>query len=41
MKSAGHRPEILTARYREMGIGVATNGNDTVWCVVFGGLDHN
>lgn len=41
MKSAGHRPEILTARYREMGIGVATNGNDTFWCVVFGGLDRN
>ncbi|MFM8378166.1 MAG: CAP domain-containing protein [Planctomycetia bacterium] len=38
MKSPGHRREILTARYREMGIGVACtpDGNDTFWCVLFG-----
>lgn len=38
MKSPGHRKEILTARYREMGIGVAStpDGNDTFWCVMFG-----
>ncbi len=38
MKSPGHRKEILTAHYKEMGIGVACtpDGNDTFWCVVFG-----
>lgn len=38
MKSPGHRKEILTARYEEMGIGVACtpDGKDTFWCVVFG-----
>ena len=38
MNSPGHRKEILTGRYHEMGIGVATNGNDTFWCVVFGSV---
>ena len=40
MKSPGHRKEILTARYEEMGIGVACtpDGKDTFWCVVFGDL---
>lgn len=38
MKSPGHRKEILTAHYKEMGIGVACtpDGKDTFWCVVFG-----
>lgn len=36
MKSPGHRQEILTRHYREMGIWISTNGNDTFWCVVFG-----
>ena len=38
MNSPGHRQEILTARYEEMGIGVACtpDGKDTFWCVVFG-----
>lgn len=38
MKSQGHRKEILTGHYREMGIGVACtpDGQDTFWCVVFG-----
>jgi uncharacterized protein YkwD len=38
MKSPGHRKEIRTARYEEMGIGVACtpDGKDTFWCVVFG-----
>ena len=40
MNSPGHRQEILTARYEEMGIGVACtpDGKDTFWCVVFGDL---
>lgn len=39
MNSPGHRKEILTAHYEEMGIGVACTPNDeydTFWCVVFG-----
>jgi uncharacterized protein YkwD len=38
MNSLGHRKEILTGYYREMGIGVACtpDGKDTFWCVVFG-----
>lgn len=36
MKSPGHRKEILTGHYEEMGIGVACIGKDTFWCVVFG-----
>jgi uncharacterized protein YkwD len=38
MKSPGHKKEILTAHYEEMGIGVACtpDGKDTFWCVVFG-----
>jgi uncharacterized protein YkwD len=36
MNSPGHRKEILTAHYQEMGIGTAVNGNNTFWCVVFG-----
>jgi uncharacterized protein YkwD len=38
MNSPGHRKEILTAHYGEMGIGVACtpDGKDTFWCVVFG-----
>lgn len=37
MKSPGHRKEILTAHYEEMGIGVAPDDtDDTFWCVVFG-----
>lgn len=38
MNSPGHRKEILTAHYKEMGIGVACtpDGKDTFWCVVFG-----
>ena len=36
MNSPGHRKEILTAHYQEMGIGTAGNGNNTFWCVVFG-----
>ena len=39
MKSPGHRKEILTAHYEEMGIGVACTPDDqydTFWCVVFG-----
>jgi uncharacterized protein YkwD len=36
MNSPGHRKEILTAHYQEMGIGTAVNANNTFWCVVFG-----
>ena len=39
MKSPGHRKEILTAHYEEMGIGVACTPDDqydTFWCVLFG-----
>jgi uncharacterized protein YkwD len=39
MNSPGHRKEILTAHYQEMGIGVACTPDDnydTFWCVVFG-----
>ena len=38
MKSPGHRKEILTSHYKQMGIGVACtpDGKDTFWCVVFG-----
>jgi uncharacterized protein YkwD len=36
MNSPGHRKEILTAYYQEMGIGTAANGNNTFWCVLFG-----
>lgn len=38
MNSPGHRKEILTRNYKEMGIGVACtpDGKDTFWCVVFG-----
>jgi uncharacterized protein YkwD len=39
MNSPGHRKEILTASYEEMGIGVACTPDDqydTFWCVVFG-----
>jgi uncharacterized protein YkwD len=38
MKSPGHRKEILTGHYEELGIGVACtpDGKDTFWCVVFG-----
>lgn len=38
MNSPGHRKEILTGHYREMGVGVACtpDGKDTFWCVVFG-----
>jgi uncharacterized protein YkwD len=38
MKSPGHRKEILTKHYKEMGVGVACtpDGKDTFWCVMFG-----
>lgn len=38
MNSPGHRKEILTGRYKEMGIGVACTpgAEDTFWCVTFG-----
>jgi uncharacterized protein YkwD len=39
MNSPGHRKEILTGHYQEMGIGVACTPDanyDTFWCVVFG-----
>jgi len=39
MNSPGHRKEILTGHYTEMGIGVACTPDDnydTFWCVVFG-----
>jgi uncharacterized protein YkwD len=36
MNASGHRKEILTAHYQEMGIGTAVKGNNTFWCVVFG-----
>lgn len=39
MKSPGHRKEILTAHYEEVGIGVACTPDDqydTFWCVLFG-----
>lgn len=38
MKSPGHRKEIHTGHYEEMGIGVACtpDGKDTFWCVMFG-----
>ena len=36
MNSPGHRKEILTAHYQEVGIGTAVKDNNTFWCVVFG-----
>lgn len=38
MNSPGHRKEILTEHYQEMGVGVAgtPDGKDTFWAVVFG-----
>ena len=39
MNSPGHRKEVLTAHYEEMGIGVACTPDDqydTFWCVGFG-----
>ena len=38
MNSPGHRKEILTKHYKEMGIGVACtpDAKDTFWCVMFG-----
>jgi len=36
MNSPGHRKEILTAHYQEMGIGTSVKDNNTFWCVVFG-----
>lgn len=38
MNSPGHKKEILTGEYQEMGIGVACTpgGKDTFWCVAFG-----
>jgi uncharacterized protein YkwD len=38
MNSPGHRKEILTGHYREMGIAAACTpeGKDTFWCVLFG-----
>jgi uncharacterized protein YkwD len=38
MKSPGHRKEILTGHYAEVGIGVACtpDAKDSFWCVVFG-----
>jgi uncharacterized protein YkwD len=39
MRSPGHRKEVLTGFYEEMGIGVSCtpeNEYDTFWCVVFG-----
>lgn len=38
MNSPGHRKEILTGHYKELGVGVACtpDGKDTFWCVVFG-----
>jgi uncharacterized protein YkwD len=42
MNSPGHRKEILTGHYQEMGIGVACTPDatyDTFWCVVFGDPD--
>jgi hypothetical protein len=38
MNSPGHKKEILTSHYKEMGIGVACSpgAKDTFWCVVFG-----
>lgn len=42
MKSPGHRKEVLTSHYKEMGIGVACtpDAKDTFWCVVFGDPDR-
>jgi len=41
MNSPGHKKEILTGQYQEMGIGVACppGAKDTFWCVVFGDPD--
>jgi len=35
MKSPGHRDTILTPRFRDFGVGVASTGGDVYWCVVF------
>ena len=35
MKSAGHRANILTPHFEEMGIGTAVIDDTTYWCVVF------
>lgn len=41
MNSPGHKKEILTTHYKEMGVGVACtpDGKDTFWCVLFGDPD--
>lgn len=35
MNSPGHRQAILTPHFRDFGVGVASNGRDVYWCVVF------
>lgn len=35
MNSEGHRHTILTPSFRDFGVGVASNGPDVYWCVVF------
>lgn len=36
MKSPGHRKEILTRNYEEMGVGYAVGPKGSFWCVTFG-----
>ncbi len=36
MKSSGHKKEILTSNYEEIGVGVAISSKGSFWCVNFG-----
>jgi len=40
MRSPGHREAILTPRFRDFGVGVASRGGDVYWCVVFAVRDR-
>lgn len=40
MRSPGHRKEILTRNYEEMGVGYAVGPKGSFWCVTFGDPDY-
>jgi len=40
MRSPGHRKEILTRNYEEMGVGYAVGAKGSFWCVTFGDPDY-
>lgn len=40
MRNQGHRKEILTRNYEEMGVGYAVGAKGSFWCVTFGDPDY-